>query len=94
MLLGQSAEVVWDCAFVDLLFRVDRPLVVLVLEFGIALRTLDRSTLPFRVIEIEFCRLCIWRSEDNLVLNTDYADTEVPVPDGILSQNARVTLVK
>ena len=30
----------------------------------------------------------------NLVLNTDYADTEVPVPNGILNFNASVALVK
>ena len=33
-------------------------------------------------------------SGPNLVLNTDYADTEIPVPTGILNHNAKVTLVK
>ena len=30
----------------------------------------------------------------NLVLNTDYAKTDVPVPDGVLSKNAQISLIK
>ena len=30
----------------------------------------------------------------NLVLNADYASSDVPVPNGVLSRNAKISLIK